>query len=472
MKRTDGWQLDLSTIRYKSQSEYRKLIRDLAGIRVYRNGFGIRVGEDWLGLGKQQTEGTSYYGLRPGNVLGFVAISARDNPDLLETTSREGFQVTPHYENFFALVTEFVRFAGDSQAYLRRGVLRFLNERQDKEGGVEPDESHSAVTQRMDDIAGKLSSERRRVQRRAGSLTKAAEGVTETLEAVRNELETKLVEGASVSDVLDGLDQEISTVAKEVASEEELLKELFLTLDQATELRSMTGVLVRRWEMRDEQIAALYESISLGLTAEALSHEIHNIASRMASKSSALLREIRQGRIHRPSVVAFIEEVRSCGAAMRKQLAHLTPSLKYLREKREPIDMAEFARNVADFYRERLKGNGIEMIVKIRTEGFSINMNRGKLTQVFDNLVLNAEYWLKEAIRAGYTSVGAITIEVDRPFVRVSDNGRGVAKSVEESLFEPFVTTKRTGEGRGLGLFVCRQLLDSESCELVLMPEL
>ena len=32
------------------QSEYRNLVRDLAGIRVYRDGFGIRVGEDWLGL--------------------------------------------------------------------------------------------------------------------------------------------------------------------------------------------------------------------------------------------------------------------------------------------------------------------------------------------------------------------------------------------------------------------------------------
>ena len=55
--------------------------------------------------------------------------------------------------------------------------------------------------------------------------------------------------------------------------------------------------------------------------------------------------------------------------------------------------------------------------------------------------------------------------------MRVEDNGRGVEESVESSLFEPFVTMKRTGEGRGLGLFVCRQLLDSESCELVLLPD-
>lgn len=453
-----------------SGSEYRNLIRDLAGIRVYRDGFGIRVGEDWLGLGKQQTEAPSYYGLRPGNVLGFVAISARDNPDLVETTSREGFQVSPHYENFFALLTEFVKFAGNAQAFLRRGVLNFLNEHQDREAGVEPGEQHSAVTRRMDDIAVKLSSKRHKLRKRAGSLTKVVGGVAEKLTAVRSELDSRLAAGDPATGVLEGLEQEISVASNEVAREEKLLQEVSDTLEQASELRPMKEILDRRWETVNEQASSFYESISLGLTAEALSHEIHHIANRLARRSSTLLREIREERGRRAAVVAFIEEVRSSVAAMRKQLAHLTPSLRYLREQRERIDVAVFVGELADFYEARLEGNGIRMVVGVRSEGFSVRMNRGKLTQVFDNLVLNAEYWLKEAIRAEHVGAGEITVEVGAPFVRVADNGRGVDESVEESLFEPFVTTKRRAEGRGLGLFVCRQLLDSESCELVLLP--
>ena len=266
------------------QSEYRDLLRDLAGIRVYRDGFGIRVGEDWLGLGKQQTEATSYYGLRPGNVLGFVAISARDNPDLEETTSREGFQVTPHYENFFALLTEFIRFAGDAQAYFRRGVLNFLNEHRDRQTGVAPEEPHSAVTQRIDDIAGKLSSEKTKVRQRTGSLTKAAAGAAKKLGVVRSELDKRLVVGSPESSALENLEAELSAVSSEVAREEKLLEEISTALDEATELRAMKEVLDRRWETFNEQMSAMYESISLGLTAEALSHEIHNIADRLARK--------------------------------------------------------------------------------------------------------------------------------------------------------------------------------------------
>ena len=49
---------------------------------------------------------------------------------------------------------------------------------------------------------------------------------------------------------------------------EKLLQEISATLEQATELQLMKEVLDRRWEMMDEQMSALYGSISLGLTAE------------------------------------------------------------------------------------------------------------------------------------------------------------------------------------------------------------
>ncbi len=452
------------------QSEYRRLVRDLAGIRVYRDGFGIRVGEDWLGLGRQWTGAASYYGLRPGNVLGFVAISARNNPDLVETTSREGFQVTRHYENFFALLTEFVRFAGDTQEFLRRGVVSFLNEHRDQNAGVAPEDPHSAVTQRIDDIAGKLSSEKRKVQRHTGSLGKATKGAAKTLGNVRNELGRTLDEDSPASKALENLEQELSVVSIEAARKEKMLEEVSATLDNASELKAMRTVLDRRWETLNAQVSALYESISLGLTAEALSHEIHNIADRLARKSTQLLRALDKGA-RKASIVAYIEHVRSSVAAMRKQLAHLTPSLRYLRERREPINVSSWAKELAEFHNETLAPNGIKVVVRSRSPDFTVNMNEGKLTQIFDNLILNAQYWLKEAVRAGTVENAEITIIVDAPVVTVRDNGRGVEERVEDALFEPFVTTKRSGEGRGLGLFVVRQLLDSESCGIMLLPD-
>jgi C4-dicarboxylate-specific signal transduction histidine kinase len=93
-------------------------------------------------------------------------------------------------------------------------------------------------------------------------------------------------------------------------------------------------------------------------------------------------------------------------------------------------------------------------------------MNRGKLIQVLDNLVINSEYWLKEAIRSGIASRGNITIEIDAPYIRVSDTGPGIDPVVEHTLFEPFISMKGKGRGRGLGLYVAQQLLRAEGCDI------
>ena len=459
---------DVKELEVGRVSEYRQLVGDLAGIRVYRDGFGIRVGEDWLGLGRQWTGGGSYYGLRPGNVLGYVAISARDNPDLKETTSREGFQDTPHYENFFSVLTEFVRFAGESQEFVRRGVLGFLQKQVERNAGVEPEDEHSVITQRIDDIAGRLSSQQVKLQQHVGSLGTASAGAAKTLSRVRSKFDKRAGADATVSKALNELEGELERVSTSAAKEEQILSEVSAALEKASELKSTREVLDQRWEALNNQVSMLYESISLGLTAEALSHEIHNIADRLARRSSALLGQLKKG-VRRSATIAFIEEVRSSIAAMRKQLAHLSPSLRYLREQRERIELVGFLKDLAEFHEAKLAANNIKIFIQILSPGVAANVNRGKLTQIFDNLILNAEYWLKEAIRAHFISEGEMRIVVDGNYVRVSDNGRGVEESVEETLFEPFVTMKRKGEGRGLGLFVCQQLLDSESCEIRLL---
>ncbi len=112
---------------FDTLAEYRKVIRALSGIRVYRDGFGIKVGQDWLDLGGQWTSARSYYGLKPNNTLGYIALSARDNAPLEETTDREGFKVSPYFNNFYELLQSFVRFSLDAQGFLRRGWNDFRN---------------------------------------------------------------------------------------------------------------------------------------------------------------------------------------------------------------------------------------------------------------------------------------------------------------------------------------------------------
>jgi signal transduction histidine kinase len=53
---------------------------------------------------------------------------------------------------------------------------------------------------------------------------------------------------------------------------------------------------------------------------------------------------------------------------------------------------------------------------------------------------------------AGFTSEAKGRNEVRRGAVSVSDNGPGIPDSIKEKIFQPFFTTKPTGQGTGLGL--------------------
>jgi C4-dicarboxylate-specific signal transduction histidine kinase len=83
-------------------------------------------------------------------------------------------------------------------------------------------------------------------------------------------------------------------------------------------------------------------------------------------------------------------------------------------------------------------------------------MSEEHLVQVLLNLLMNAA--------DAMSGTGGITIEATsaegRVRLSVTDTGPGIAPEVEGRLFEPFVTTKPTGKGTGLGLAVCHSLIE------------
>jgi two-component system NtrC family sensor kinase len=96
-----------------------------------------------------------------------------------------------------------------------------------------------------------------------------------------------------------------------------------------------------------------------------------------------------------------------------------------------------------------------------------VSLSREHLVQVMLNLVLNAADAVgdggKISLRAT-ASDGSVRIEVE-------DDGPGVSEEVRERLFEPFVTTKEVGKGTGLGLAVCRGLIEAAGGTITLSDD-
>ena len=446
-------------------SDYKDYIKTLSGIRVYRDGFGIRVDPDWLKLGQQQTSGRSYYGLRPQNTIGYVALSAQYNSDLEEKTDREGFKVTPYYHNFYELMRQFVDFASRAQTFIRREFNEYKKENHERAAKIAEGETSKDISVRVIESLAKAVSYKR-------DLVALEKDLDEQGEATRHSLKT--VNQSLFSESLNYRDQvrASQSVLRGLVKAKREIGKVENYLDEVLDSKLAVAVLNRRFESLQEEVGEFIETSSLGLTAEALSHEIIQIAERLAYRTRQIVDHLHEREIKDPKLVTYVEYVNSSINALRKQMTHLSPSLKYVREKREEIPVTEFFRETVEYYRERLARFHIDVELKVvNGKNFTLFMNKGKLVQIIDNLFLNSEYWLREEIRLKHINAGEIAVEISRPFVRISDNGPGIDPAVESRLFDPFVTTKGRGKGRGLGLFIVQQLLDSEGGSVSLSPK-
>ena len=114
----------------------------------------------------------------------------------------------------------------------------------------------------------------------------------------------------------------------------------------------------------------------------------------------------------------------------------------------------------------KLIGKELESRAEVHVDLRKTSPVRGdpaRLVQVILNLVVNA----MQALPVDRASTNRVLVsaadEGDAVVIEIADNGPGVQPEERERIFEPFRTTKEVGDGSGLGLFVCRSIVNAWS---------
>lgn len=99
-------------------------------------------------------------------------------------------------------------------------------------------------------------------------------------------------------------------------------------------------------------------------------------------------------------------------------------------------------------------------------EGLSLpllmDMNAEQLSNVLVNLLKNALYAVaKKAEKTAYKPEVACRLKLvgDQLEITIRDNGTGIDENLREKIFAPFFTTKPTSEAAGVGLYLCREVV-------------
>jgi signal transduction histidine kinase len=193
---------------------------------------------------------------------------------------------------------------------------------------------------------------------------------------------------------------------------------------------------------------------SIGRLAAGVAHEINNPLA-IINEKAGMINDIFLFRKEYQSdtkliglVKAIIQSVDRCAAITRRLLnfaRHIEVSV-------QKVNLKGIIQDVLGFQTKEAEYRSIDITVDIPDDIPEFTSDRGKLQQIFLNLVNNAF----SAMRDGGNLVITARLLADAHQVRISvkDDGCGIPETDLKRIFEPFFTTKTSIGGTGLGLSI------------------
>jgi signal transduction histidine kinase len=211
--------------------------------------------------------------------------------------------------------------------------------------------------------------------------------------------------------------------------------------------------------VRSERLA------SVGRLSAGLAHEIGNPISALMGLQDLVLAGGLTVEEERDFMQRMRRETERIHRILRDLLQFARPAANPVEgAEQEPGDVESAVRDTAALVAPQRSLKEVELVLELGERLPRVTLGHEQLMQVALNLVMNAA----DAVGAG----GIILVRASRSATGVQlivqDDGPGVDPRVQAQLFEPFVTTKDIGKGTGLGLAVCRGLVESAGGSITL----
>jgi signal transduction histidine kinase len=249
---------------------------------------------------------------------------------------------------------------------------------------------------------------------------------------------------------LGELGASLALMTGRLRADEEALRAKVAEVERvATDLKSAQERLIR-----SERLA------SVGRLSAGLAHEIGNPISAILGFEELLLAGGLTPAEERDFLERMKRETERIHKILRDLLDFARPAARDANAGEPPAgSIREAVDDVVALISPQKSFRSIELVVDVAPDVPRVPLSHERLVQVLLNLLLNAadavpHAGARVAIRAARDGDGGARVEVE-------DNGPGIAPSIRGQLFEPFTTTKDVGKGTGLGLAVCRGLIEA-----------
>jgi C4-dicarboxylate-specific signal transduction histidine kinase len=231
-------------------------------------------------------------------------------------------------------------------------------------------------------------------------------------------------------------------------ADEEALRAKVVELEEKTEaLKSAQETLIR-----SERLA------SVGRLAAGVAHEIGNPIAAILGFEELLLDGDLPRDEQRDFLLRMKRETERIHRVLRDLLDFARAPGRTGEEEQKLGSAANAIEAAITLVGPQRELRGVRITRDVAADLPPIGMAEERLEQVLLNLLLNAGDAVSHP--GGAIAISA-RLEDGLVVIHVDDDGPGIAPEVFDKLFEPFVTTKEVGKGTGLGLAVCRGLVEA-----------
>jgi PAS domain S-box-containing protein len=214
---------------------------------------------------------------------------------------------------------------------------------------------------------------------------------------------------------------------------------------------------ITQWKRAEEAVRRSEKLADMGMLLAGVAHELNNPLTVVTGRAN-LLRQAYAGEPLAAQVEQIAQAAERCARIVRNFLAL---ARQHPPERRE-VQLNQVVREALELLTYPLRVENVEIVVDLADDLPPLWGDVHQLHQVVVNLVSNAHQAMHQVSGPRRLSLSTRS-DPQRGYVHleVADTGPGIPPEIRASIFEPFFTTKPTGQGTGLGLSLCRGIVEN-----------
>jgi len=238
----------------------------------------------------------------------------------------------------------------------------------------------------------------------------------------------------------------------------------------------ITEIVVFRKDITDElmikkKLAQSEKLAEIGQITAGVTHELKNPITVIKGAHYLLTTMVSETDLEHGVKDEITELLDRIGDSIRHSEKTISNLLDFSRQSVKTVEKVNIVRIIEQILileKNNFIHNNVEVETEFENDNICIYSNLDSLKHIFLNLVANAVQAMPHGGRLSIRAKRCPDAVKEKVMVQIEDTGCGIPEDLQTRIFDPFITTKDSGKGSGLGLWIVKNEINRHNGEIML----